>query len=317
MKVEKPMSLKVEEYVATRRQLGYELRVAARELRRFARYAETLVHHGPLNTELVLSWARSAAKSSPLYQARRVEIVRPFAKYLAAMEPGTQIPPQRLLGPAHRRIQPHIYDAKEVALLMRAAGDLTPDGGLRPMTYQTLLGLLASTGLRVCEALKLDRTEVDLTHNLLTVRETKFRKSRLVPIHESVTRALSTYVRFRDSYYPCPRSHRFLLSEQGTALLPSVVHYTFQKLRRNLSCGRPSEKPPRLYDLRHTFACQRLLHWYREGIDVQHAILSLSAYLGHVKVSDTYWYLSGIPELLAIAAQRFEHFSNYQSGGAT
>jgi integrase len=221
-----------------------------------------------------------------------------------------------LLGPAHRRIQPHIYDAHEIAGLMRAAGALTPNGGLRPMTYRTLLGLLAATGLRVCEALKLDRADADLVHHLLTVRETKFHKSRLVPIHESVTRALSAYSRFRDSYRPFPRSRCFFLSEQGTALLPSVVHYTFQKLRLNLSGGGPSEKPPRLYDLRHTFACRRLLQWYREGADVHQAMLSLSTYLGHVKVSDTYWYLSGIPKLLSIAAQRFERFSNCQSGGA-
>ena len=198
---------------------------------------------------------------------------------------------------------------------MRAAGDLIPRGVLRPVTYQTLIGLLASTGLRVCEALKLDRTDVNLTHHLLTVRETKFHKSRLVPVHESVTRALSVYARSRDSYHLCPRSGHFLLSEQGTALLPSVVRYTFQKLRRALSCGGPDEKPPRAVDLRHTFACQRLFQWYREGIDVQHAILSLSTYLGHVKVTDTYWYRSDIPELLAIAAQRFENFS-CQSGGS-
>ena len=310
------MSAKVDEYVAHRRRLGYDLRVTARELHRFASYADSVGHHGPLTTELALRWARLAADCTPLYQARRIEMIRPFAKYLAAFEPGTQIPSRGVLGPAHRRTQPHIYAPQEVIQLMDAAEKLSPSGGLRPITYRTLLGLLASTGLRVCEALKLERGDVDLIHHLLSVRQTKFHKSRLVPLHESATRALSAYALARDAYRPQPRSDRFLLSERGTALLPSVVHYTFQKLRASVNCGCSNGKPSRLYDLRHTFACQRLLQWYREGIDVQHAILHLSTYMGHVRASDTYWYLSGIPELLAIAAQRFERLSDRRQGGS-
>lgn len=310
----KTMCVKVEEYVAHRRSFGYDLRITARELRRFAEYADGIRHRGPLSTELVLRWARLAADHSCIYQARRIEMVRPFARYLSAFEPGTQVPPRGLLGPAHRRTQPHIYTTKEVLQLMDAADGLIPAEGLRPVTYRTMIGLLSSTGLRVCEALKLERSDVDLTQQLLIVRQTKFRKSRLIPLHESVCQALSRYVLVRDGRHPQPRSNRFFLSEQGTALLPSVVHYTFQKLRRSLK-NAGIGKPPRLYDLRHTFACQRLLRWYRDGIDVQRAIMRLSTYMGHVRVSDTYWYLSGTPELFAIAARRFEIFSDAAQGG--
>jgi integrase len=174
---------------------------------------------------------------------------------------------------------------------------LAPTDGLRPKTYRTLLGLLASTGLRVCEALKLERDDVEMTHHLLSIRQTKFHKSRVVPLHESVTRALGAYAQARDVYYPRPPSTRFLLSQRGMALLPSIVHYTFQKLRRNVNWGGHNGNPPRLYDLRHTFACYRLLGWYREGIDVNYAIVHLSAYLGHVKPSDTYWYLRNCHEI--------------------
>ena len=317
MKRHQTMSGKVDEYVAYRRSMGYALSVTARELQRFAQHADSTGHHGPLTTELALSWARLAANRTPLYQARRVEMVRSFARYLAAFEPGTQIPPRGLLGPAHRRIQPYLYSEEEIAQLMDAAQSLPPNNGLRPKTYRTLLGLLASTGLRVCEALKLQRDDVDTTRDLLTVRQTKFHKSRIVPLHESVTAALDAYGEARDTYHPRAASTQFLLSERGTALLPSVVHYTFQKLRGNLNWGDHNGRPPRLYDLRHTFACRRLLEWYRQGIDVNHAIVYLSAYLGHVKPSDTYWYLSGTPDLLAIAAERFERFSGNPSGGSS
>jgi len=160
MRQQKTISAKVDEYVAQRRRLGYDLRVTARELHRFASYADSVGHHGPLTTELALRWARLAADCTTLYQARRIEMIRPFAKYLAAFEPGTQIPSRGLLGPAHRRTQPHIYAPQEVIQLMDAAAKLSPSGGLRPITYRTLLGLLASTGLRVCEALNHPRLEV-------------------------------------------------------------------------------------------------------------------------------------------------------------
>jgi integrase len=189
---------------------------------------------------------------------------------------------------------------------MEEASQLSFLDGLRALTYRTLIGLLASTGLRVCEALRLDRGDLDAEAGILTVRDTKFHKSRLVPLHESVTTALARFASERDRIIPHPICPRFFLSIRGRPLLHSVVQYTFAKLRKNVAFEGTGRLPPRLYDLRHTFATRRLLEWYRDDTNIGNAIARLSVYLGHVKPSDTYWYLTGTPELLAVAAGRFE-----------
>ena len=300
------MAVKVDEYVRQRRALGWQLTVEARELARFAEYADNIGHQGPLTIELALRWARLADNRSRLYQARRLETVGTFARHLANFEPGTAIPPRGLLGPAHQRVRPYIYSDHEVIRLMEEASRLSFLDGFRALTYRTLIGLLASTGLRVCESLSLDRGDLDEASGILTVRDTKFHKSRLVPLHGSVTSALASFARERDRIIPHPACPRFLLSIRGRPLLNSVVHYTFAKLRKNVVFEGTGRLPPRIYDLRHTFATRRLLEWYRNDTDIGNAITRLSVYLGHVKPSDTYWYLTGTPELLSVAAGRFE-----------
>jgi len=310
------MQERVEQYVSARRKLGYQMSVEGRELLRFARFADELDYRGPLSTEIALKWARAAHDCSSLYQARRLEVVRCLARYLSAIEPGTEIPPKGLLGSAHRRTQPHIYRPQEIAALMKAAATLDPKDGLRPMSYGTLIGLMACTGLRLCEALRLDCGDVDSKGDLLSIRQSKFRKSRLVPLHPSASRMLYRYATFRDRYICNPRCSRFLVSERGTALKPSVVHWTFSGLRRIAGvASSEGRREPRLYDLRHTFACRRLLQWYGEGRDVNQCINWLSTYLGHARVTDTYWYLSGVPELMSLAADRFERFAAREAGG--
>ena len=302
------MAAKVQDYVQYRRSLGYQLKAAGTELKRFARYADSIGHRGALTVDLALNWARAATSSTGLYQARRLEMVRGLARYLKALEPATQIPPCGLLGRAHHRVQPYIYTEEQIANLIQAARELTPAANLRPHTYATLVGLLAATGLRVGEALQLGREDLDRDRHLLIVRQGKFHKSRLVPLHPSTTDALVKYCELRDDHEARLTTPRLLVSAQGRALLPSVVHYTFGTLRDRLTWDR-GRRPPRLYDLRHTFACRRILAWYRSGVDVNHAISHLSTYLGHAKVSDTYWYLSGIPELLTIVGDRFERYA--------
>lgn len=298
---------RVGRYVEWKRGAGYSLRGTADELRRFARFADSRAHEGPVTVSLILQWAETASGCSRLYRARRVEVVRTFARYEAAFEPDTQIPPRGLLGPAHVRVNPHIYTDKQIAALMDAATELAPRDGLRPKTYRALIGLLASTGLRVCEALHLRAVDFDAAAGLLRIVETKFHKSRLVLLHPSVVHALCQYVEFRDAYRRPVATDRFLVSEQGRALLPSVVHYTFAKLRGELSLDNQHRtRTPRLYDLRHTFACRVLERWYAEGLDVNHRLPYLSTYLGHVKPTDTYWYLSGVPELMRLANARFD-----------
>jgi integrase len=311
MRNQKRMVELAKEYLVFRRKLGFKLRIEGYLLLKFTEYADESGHQGPITTELALRWARLPQGASPIYQARRLEIVRCFAKHRAIFDQDTEIPPDRLLGPAHRRIPPHIYSHREIRDLIEAAWKLSPIGGLRPRTYAVLFGLLDCTGIRISEALRLCRNDADLEQGLLTIRETKYYKSRLVPIHPSTTERLRTYCTFRDQYHPLPRSDAFFLSERGTALKYSTVRNTFRKISDQLGWkAAGGTRRPRIYDLRHTFACRRLLQWYRDGIDIDHAIGALSTYMGHGKVTDTYWYLTGVPELFQIAVQRFERFAH-------
>jgi integrase len=306
------MESRAQVYLTLRRKLGATLERQGRLLLDFARYADATGHQGPISAGLAVRWARLPEKALPTYWARRLEVVRGFARHESAEDPGTEIPAVGLLGPSCRRVQPHIYSDDEVATLMRAAGALAPVGGLRPRTYTTLFGLLAATGLRVCEALRLARTDVDLRSGVLTVSKTKFHKSRLVPLHRSTARALRDYAAERDRLRPHPQAPAFFISAAGKALRYSTVRDTFSELRRSLSPIRRGGRPaPRIYDLRHTFVCRRLLAWYQEGAEINLKLPVLSTYLGHVGVSQTYWYLTAIPELMAVACARFER---YQEG---
>lgn len=300
----------VEDYLGTRRRLGYQLKITGNELLRFADFADRHESHRILTIDLAVEWACTSA--SKLNRARRLEMIRGLAKYCILFEPETQIPPPGLLGPAHRRATPYIYTAEELSDLMLAAGRLNNGKGLRPKTIESLLGLLSATGLRISEALHLSCKDVNFETKLLVVRETKFSKSRYVPLHPTTVDALKNYTQFRNKAAPVTSDlDAFFMLDNGCPLNYRQALYAFQTIRRQIVWRR--NRPPRIHDLRHTFACNRLLSWYEEGIDVNNAILMLSIYLGHGKVTDTYWYLTGIPSLMAIAAKRFERFS----GGET
>jgi integrase len=299
------------EYLAHRRGLGYQLDSAGPLLLRFAEYADRSGHSGPLTTELAVRWARLPAARSPGYLARRLDVVRGFARYRAIFDPLTEVPPVGLIRPSHQRRTPYVYTDAEVSALIAAARALPPAGGLRPHTYAAFFGLLACTGLRVSEALKLARQDVDWGQGVLTVRRTKFRKSRLVPLHPSAALALRGYAELRDRFHPAPPSEAFFLTRRGTPLQRATLGVVFWRLRKQLSwSARDGRSAPRIHDLRHTFACRRLLRWYQEGADVEHAICALSTYLGHADVAGTYWYLTGVPELLGLATARFERFAS-------
>lgn len=309
MKTRQSMVEQVQEYLKFRRSCGYQLEAPGKELMLFARYAALAGHKGPLTTELTVRWAKLPQDANPRYWATRYDIVRRFAEYRFLFDPATEIPPKGLMGPSKRRLSPHIYSDEEIAALLQAASQLTPTDGLHPRTYVTLFGLLVSTGLRISEALSLSRQDADLETGVLTIKETKFRKSRLVPVHPSTLHALRRYSKFRDSYHPGARSKMFFLSEKGTALNYRGVLYVFLKLRRKLG-RQEADKKPRIHDFRHTFAARRLLKWYEEGANLDQKILALSTYLGHAQVTDTYWYLSAVPELLAVVSEKFENFAN-------
>lgn len=302
----------VEEYLSARRQLGYELHTEGRQLQRFARFADRLGHEGPVTNELAFRWATLPDQADPLYRARRLDLIRRFARHRALLDPRTEVPPEGALGPSYRRPAPYIYSTAEICALLKAAGRLGPSNGLRPHTYTTLFGLLACTGLRISEALRLTRADVDLKTGILRIGRTKFHKSRLVPVHATTTRALRDYTLHRERYLPCSEEPSFFLTERGTGLKYHKTLLVFLQLRETLGWNGDSSRPPRIHDLRHTFAVRTLLRWYQTNACIGNKIATLATYLGHVKVTDTYWYLSAVPELMAAAAARFEAGASLQ-----
>jgi integrase len=221
----------------------------------------------------------------------------------------SEVPPPGLLGPSHRRTSPYIYSEEEVVKLLGAAGELAPSDSLRPATFATLFGLLASTGLRISEAIALIRADVDLADGVLMIRRTKFRKSRYVPLDPSVTDSLARYETFRNRKIPTTPHEAFFLPQDGEPLSYRLTRTAFEWIRRRLGWTTRMPRTPRIHDLRHTFACRRILLWHEQGVDVDVAIPSLSTYLGHAKVTDTYWYLTGFQELMAWTAKRFERYA--------
>jgi integrase len=305
------MAALVDDYLVARRSVGFDLRVDERQLRAFARFADHEGHRGPITMALAVRWAQSARQRRRLTWARRLQTLRPFTKYHAQFDSDTEVVPANLFGPVYRRLVPHIYTEAEIVALLEAAAQLRPVTGLRlrPRTYVTLFGLLASTGLRISEALALSPTDVDLPGAVLTVRQTKFRKSRLVPLHATTVTALTQYVEARRQGVSDRDIETFLITDRGTPLIERVAEHTFAILRARLGwIGRGDYPFPRIHDLRHSYVCCALVRAYQQQQRVDHVIDILSTYVGHSSVSNTYWYVTAIPELLALAGQRFaEH----------
>jgi integrase/recombinase XerD len=297
------------EYLSMRRALGFKLRYHGQVLPHFVSFLERQgISH--ITTELALLWANQPKGIEAVVCASRLSMVRSFAQYRSAADPKTEIPPQGLLPARRLRKPPYIYSDAEVSRLMRAAGQLHSGTGLRPRTYVALLGLLAATGMRVHEAIALNHEDVDLRAGILAIRHTKFGKSRLIPIHPSNQRALQEYSDFRNKVHPLPKAPSFFLSERATRLCDGNVHLTFIRLRCRVGLQNSSgQRSPRLHDLRHRFAVRTLLRWYRTGVDVEQALPRLSAYLGHTRVTDTYWYLSTVPELMQLVSKKLDHLS--------
>lgn len=309
------MRAKVDAYLTARRHAGFALQIEAVQLKSFARFADAAGHTGPLTIALASRWATATRPCTPgrpptaLTAARRLEVLRPFARYWQAWEPATEIPPRRLFGPGHRRLTPHIYTEQEITALLEAAARLPPSGSLRAACCATIFGLLAATGVRISEALHLTRSDVDLERGLLWIRQTKFGKSRWVPLHATTTQALQRYAQVRDQDPRSASTVAFFIGTHGRPPQRQNVEYAFRHLRRHLGWhARGGHPAPRLHDLRHTFICRRLERWYAEGHNIDQDILALTTYVGHAQVTDTYWYLTATPVLMAIAAHRVEDF---------
>ncbi len=286
-----------------RRALGHKLRDHGRLLMSFVDFLEEAgADH--VSVELALAWATLPQAVQSVWWSQRLGVVRCFARHLVAIDERTEVPPPDALAVRAPRTLPHHYSAAEIAALLAQARTIRFP--LKAATYETLIGLLASTGLRVGEATRLDRGEVDLHAGLITIRESKFRKSRLVPLHPSTREALAAYAKRRDELLPRPKADSFFLSLAGTRLNHGGVNQTFRRLVQVAGLESPGRRRPRPHDLRHTFAVEVLLGWYRAGLDVAPRLAALSTYLGHLKPSSTYWYLEATPELLALACGRLE-----------
>lgn len=297
----------LESYLALRRALGTRLAEPGMALAAFVSFleAEGLDH---ITTVSAVRWARQPDWAQPATWARKLTAVRGFASWLSAGDSCTEVPPYGILVERHRRKPPHIYSPQEIRRLMWHARRLPSRTGLRARTYTTLIGLLASTGLRSGEVLALDIGDVDLRSGILAVRDSKFGKSRLVPISPTTRHALARYSRFRDTVAPQRETQAFFLAERGTRLTGSAARKTFARLCADIglrpAARRRSGRGPRLHDIRHTFATTKLIEWYRAGLDVGREIPKLTTYLGHSEVGNTYWYIEAVPELLQLATER-------------
>lgn len=306
----------LDEYLGVRHALGFKLRQTTRVLPRFVQFIES-EGAGFITTELALRWAQEDPAATSVTHADRLAMVRRFAAWRSAEDPRTEIPPVRLLPRRYQRPTPSLYNTQQIESIVSTAASLPSHSGLRGLTFSTVFGLLAVTGMRVGEAVALNRDDVDLRAGVLAIREGKLGKSRLVPIHATTKDALGHYSEKRDAILPSVNTPAFFVSERGRRVSVSSTEDNFINvshmigLRAPVGGGRRG-RGPRLHDLRHRFAVSTLIEWYRVGADVDREIPKLATYLGHEGPSQVYWYLQAVPELLELATQR----SQRASGGA-
>lgn len=305
-------------YLAERRRLGFGMRGIDYSIRSFARYIDGLGHNAPLTIEIMAKWARQDKGKSddPATWARRLKKLRSFMRYMQQFEPRVEVPDDRIFGQSGQRLAPHIYSEQEIIDLMTAARGLgpTPGSGLRGVTFETLFGLISSTGLRVSEAVHLKDCDVDLQSGMLTIRNTKFAKSRHVPMHSSTVEAMRRYRSVRSCQIEPSEQMPFFVGTRGRlmglVLGLRQVRRVFERLRDQLGwINRGAHAHPRIHDLRHTFVVRRVMLWHSQGVNVDQSMLALATYVGHATVTHTYWYLTGVPELMALAAKKFEQFT--------
>jgi integrase len=301
----------VQEYVCMRRNLGFKLHEARKGLLDFTSFMEQR-RATYITQALALAWAQQPSNVQPAHWAQRLSFVRGFARYRSATDPRTQIPAQGLLPFQPKRARPYLYSDAEIRALLGAALNMPyryESGKLRPWIYYCLLGLLSVSGLRLGEARNLEVQDVDLKAAVLTIRGAKFGKTRLVPVHASTCKVLADYIARRKRHWAQrPVSSYMFVSSWGNRLDAGDIHRTFYALSRQMGLRGPSDSHgPRLHDMRHRFATRTLVRWYRSNQDPERKLPLLSAFLGHVHVADTQWYLSGSPELMREAMRRLEH----------
>jgi integrase/recombinase XerD len=296
----------IQDYLDLRRSLGFKLEDAGSALSKFAAFVQARgASH--LTTALAVEWAQQNQAVQPAAWAQCLGYVRGFARHHIASDPQTEIPPPGLLPFRPRRARPYLYYDEQIERLLKCALQLPANGSLRPWTFHCLLGLLSVAGLRIGEAIRLKLEDVNLQEAVLTVRGTKFGKSRLVPVHRSTQQVLGQYRARRERFLAGRSASYFFITSRGNHLDIGDIHRTFYQLSRHIGLrAATASHGPRLHDFRHRFAVYTLLRWYRSGMDVERGLPVLSTYLGHVHVADTYWYLTACPELMGQAVARLE-----------
>ena len=298
----------LDDYLTMRRALGFKLHSEGTGLKTFVSFMEQSgADH--ITVQLALAWARQPKSVQDTQRARRLSFVRGFARHCSCFDVRTQVPPPDLIAYRRVRPQPYFFSAEDIEHLLQAALDLRPEEGLRRWTFHCLYGLLSVTGLRSGEARALTVDDVDLDEGILTIRSSKFGKSRLVPLHASTVQVLADYLDRRHRTFGECASQQVFLTARATPLSSDQALDTFQQLLASIGVGaRADGRRPHLHDLRHRFAMEVLMQWYRDGHDVQRRLPTLSAFLGHTEVRHTYWYLSARPELLGLAQDRLEQY---------
>lgn len=292
----------VDEYLRLRRALGYELERAGDLLPKLVAYLEA-AGSATLTSELAISWARLPGNARPNHWAARLSVARGFARYLQTIDPATEVPPPALFPSRRHRPAPYLWSPEDIGRLLDGARALSSP--LRAATYEALFALLAVSGMRVGEAIGLDRHDVDFEVGVITIRHAKFDRPRLVPLHATTTTALRAYAIERDRLCPTRAPTAFFVTGAGTRLNRSDVAKVLRRITTAMGLRTDTVRPT-AHQLRHSFAVRTLIDWHRSGVPVDEHIATLSTYLGHVSPADTYWYLSASPELMALAAERLD-----------
>lgn len=305
------LALELDRYMAVRRSLGYDLRTSERVLRRFVRFADSAgARH--VDTALFLRWHASLPDAASNTRSARLGMVRLFALWLNSIDPAHQVPPQGLLPDRSHRKRPYIYSETEIAQIVTEASELPSIYGMRGLTCSTFFGLIASTGLRISEALALDPRDLDTATGVLRVRRGKNGRERLLPLDPTVVDRLLTYAVERDrllGYTP----DAFFVREEGDRLSEWSARYNFAQVSKSIGLRERTRyhghgRGPRIHDLRHTFAVRTMIEWYRAGKDPSREMIRLMTWLGHTKPDNTFWYIEAVPELLELAMERATRF---------
>jgi site-specific recombinase XerD len=294
------------DYLAMRRGLGFKLISEGKLLKTFVSFLDQS-EQDVITTEFALEWAKLSTTTLPVRRAKRLSVVRSFARYCRAINPETEVPPDHLLAYDYQRPVPCLFNDNDIRRLLQESQKRGLNDSFFGQTLSCLFGLLSVTGLRIGEALSLSIDDVDLTEGILTIRDTKFGKSRQIPLHSTTVSHLSEYLTQRDLFLSGHKIHTCFVNKLKNQLTYTCVRYHFNTIVEALDIDCPKiKRRPHLHDLRHYFARMVLLNWYRDGQDVERNLPKLSAYLGHVETRDTYWYLSACPELMGIIQRRLE-----------